>query len=159
MDKLITRYLLPFLLVALVVALFLEFSSVERIELDSNYGQPVASSPRPLQPAPRQSLNNGRQASSPVTKSRLAAGQSYRSLDELVKDQLAAGFVRTGYFGKHWPARVSEIATDRNEIKFVRQNGTPHHYKGFGGYIMKMVRLKSGAKETIVVFRSVKKNR
>jgi len=89
----------------------------------------------------------------------LAVGQRYNSLDQLVADQRAAGFVRVGYFGKHWPAKATEVATDQDEIKFVRQGGTPHHYTRFSGYEMKMVRLMAGKQETIVVFRSVKKGK
>lgn len=72
-------------------------------------------------------------------------------------DQQAAGFLRTGYFGQYWPARVAEIATDNDAISFVRQNGTRHNYTKFDGYRMKMVRLRSGDRETIVVFRSQSK--
>lgn len=135
----------PLLLIALVVALYSGLGSVKTLDLDTRYDAPVAPS---TQPAPG--------AGSRIA-SRLAVGVRYRTLEELLADQQAAGFVRTGYFGKFWPATVTEIATDRNEIKFVRQNGTQHHYTKFDGYEMKMVRLMAGNRETIVVFRSANK--
>ena len=148
MNKLIQIWV-PFLVIALSFALYFEFSSVEKVNLDPVYGDQVES--RPL----RQS-QSARQTT-PKVASRLAVGQRFASHAELVADQQAAGFVRTGSFGKFWPATVTEIATGKDEIKFVRQNGTPHHYAKFGGYDVKMVRLMAGNKETIVVFRSASK--
>jgi hypothetical protein len=72
----------------------------------------------------------------------------------MVADLDIAGFVRTGYFGKYWPATVAEIAADIGEIRFVRQDGTRHTYRKFDGYDMRMIRLRAGDKETIVVLRS-----
>ena len=115
--------------------MFFKFGSVEKVNLDPVYGEQVA----------------------PQAASRLAVGQRFTSHAELIDDQLAAGFLRVGTFGKHWPARVTEIATAKDEIKFVRQGGTPHYYPKFDGYDMKMVRLMAGNQETIVVFRSAKK--
>jgi hypothetical protein len=109
---------------------------------------PVAST-QPYQPSSTEMSQDG---------SRLAVGQRFQSLDELVNNQLTAGYVRTGYFGKQWPATVTEVATDIHKISFVRQDGTKHTYRKFDGYKMKMVRLKSGEKETIVVFRSQYRN-
>ena len=157
MNKLITKYFLPFLIIALIAAIYFDSSSVEKIDLDSRYSEPVAVAPIQPQTASRPPLTRERQASASVTKSRLAIGERYNSLKELEADLQAQGFIRTGYFGKFWPASVAEIGTGRNEIKFARQDGTPHHYKKFDGYNMKMVRLWRGRKETIVVFRSVEK--
>ena len=157
MSNWVTKYFLPFLVIALVAAIYFDSSSVEKIDLDTSYSEPVATAPIQRQPASRPPLTRESRASASVTKSRLAIGERYNTLKELELDLQAAGFVRTGYFGKFWPASVADIATGRDEIKFVRQNGTPHHYKGFGGYNMKMVRLWSGNKETIVVFRSEEK--
>jgi hypothetical protein len=148
MNKLLQIWA-PFLVIALSFLLYFDFDAVEKVNLDPVYGERVGGQ-RPRQPEP------ARQAA-PEVASRLAVGQRYNSLAQLVDDQRAAGFVRTGYFGKHWPATVTEITTDRNEIKFVRQDGTPHHYTKFYGYDMKMVRLMSGKQETIVVFRSTNK--
>lgn len=141
MDKLIKRYWLPSLIIALFIAMFFDFRSVEKLTLDSGYSKPTV---------------NARQQGQAVseTRSRLAAGQSYTSLEELVNDQRIAGFVRTGTFGNHWPATVAEVATESDGISFVRQNGTRHSYTKFSGYKMKMVRLRADDKETIVVFRS-----
>ena len=157
MTNWVTKYFLPFLVIALIVALYFDSSSVEKIDLDSSYREPVAVAPIQPRTASRPPLTREPQASASVTKSRLAIGERYNSLKDLEADLRAQGFVRTGYFGKFWPASVADIATGRNEIKFVRQNGTPHHYKGFDGYNMKMVRLWRGNKETIVVFRSEEK--
>ena len=157
MTNWVTKYFLPFLVIALIVALYFDSSSVEKIDLDSSYRESVAVAPIQPRTASRPPLTREPQASASVTKSRLAIGERYNSLKDLEADLRAQGFVRTGYFGKFWPASVADIATGRNEIKFVRQNGTPHHYKGFAGYNMKMVRLWRGNKETIVVFRSEEK--
>jgi hypothetical protein len=143
----VTKYWLPFLVIALFAAVFFEFSSVEKVPMESSYVAPTSTEGQP---------STKRQAVSKA-QSRLAAGQRYESLEELENDQRAAGFVRTGYFGKHWPAMVTEIATDKNKISFVRKNGVRHNYTKFYGYEMKMVRLSTGPDETIVVFRSQKK--
>jgi len=157
MNKLITKYFLPFLVIAVIAAIYFDSSSVEKIDLDSSYTEPVAVAPIQPQTASRLPLTRKPQASASVTKSRLAIGERYNTLKALEKELRSQGFVRTGYFGKFWPASVAEIATGRNEIKFAGQDGTPHHYKEFDGYNMKMVRLWRGRKETIVVFRSVEK--
>jgi hypothetical protein len=158
MNNWITKIWLPFLLLALVVAVYFEFGTgtVKTIVLDSDYSAPTVSESQSVQSSQR--ARHSSQRSAPKRKSRLAAGERYASLKELVVDQQIAGFVRTGYFGKFWPATVAEIATDKNGISFVRQNGTRHNYTKFYGYSMKMVRLRSGDKETIVVFRSQVKN-
>jgi hypothetical protein len=140
------------LLVAAVVGLLLESGSVQHVESDAVHGGRPDTLALQRQPYAEQSR--------PVTSSqasRLAVGERFASFDELVGDQQAAGYVKVGAFGKFWPATVSEITTDRDEIKFIRQDGTPHHYTKFDGYDMKMVRLMAGDKETIVVFRSLKK--
>ena len=157
MTNWVTKYFLPFLVIALIVALYFDSSSVEKVDLDASYSEPVAVAPRQPQADSRPPLTRAPQASAAVTRSRLAIGERYNTLAELEQDLQAAGFVRVGTFGEFWPASVADIATGRDEIKFVRQNGTPHHYKKFAGYDMKMVRLWSGNKETIVVFRSEEK--
>lgn len=63
----------------------------------------------------------------------MAVGERYDSLEALVFDLAIAGFVRTGCFGKHWPAKVTEIAEGRGGISFVRQNGPRHNYQKFDG--------------------------
>jgi len=157
MNKITTKYFLPFVVIALIAAIYFGSSSVEKVDLDSSYSEPVAVAPIQPQAASRPSLTRESQASASVTKGRLAIGERYNSLKELELDLQAQGFVRIGYFGKFWPASVAEIATGRNEIKFAGQDGTPHYYKEFDGYNMKMVRLWRGRKETIVVFRSEEK--
>lgn len=143
---------LPLLLIALVVAVYFEFGTVQTMEHDSVYtGPDIVVNP------PQHSATRQRQA--PRAVSRLAVGARFASLDELEADQQAAGYLRTGYFGKHWPARVTEVAADRDGISFLRQNGTRHNYTKFDGYSMKMVRLLAGSHETIVVFRSAEKRR
>jgi hypothetical protein len=140
------------LLVAAAVGLLLESGSVQHIDSDAVHGGRPDTLALQRQPYA--------EPSRPVTSSqasRLAVGERFASFDELVGDQQVAGYVKVGTFGKFWPATVTEIATDRDEIKFIRQGGTPHHYTKFDGYDMKMVRLMAGDKETIVVFRSLKK--
>ena len=138
----------PFLLLALAVALYFEFGSVETFNPQEEKGELIAS-------ASRERVETLR-TKSLLQKviSRLAVGERYDSLEALVVDLDIAGFVRTGYFGKYWPATVTEIADGRGGISFVRQNGTRHNYQKFDGYDMKVVRLRTGDNETIVVFRS-----
>jgi hypothetical protein len=143
MKNWITKIWLPFLLLALVVAIYFESSSVKTIDLDKRYSTPTVSALQQPGKSPKKRV-----------VSRLAVGESYASLKELAADQKAAGFVLVGYFGKFWPAQVTEATSDDNGISFVRQNGTRHNYTKFGGYGMKMVRLSAGDQETIVVFRS-----
>jgi hypothetical protein len=157
MNNWVTKIWLPFLLLALIAAVYFEFGSVKTIDLDSSYSAPTVSEPRSVQSSQRARQSSQRVA--PKRHSRLVAGERYASLNDLVVDQQIAGFVRTGYFGKFWPATVAEIATDKNGISFVRQNGTRHNYTKFYGYDLKMVRLRAGNKETIVVFRSQSKRR
>lgn len=144
--KKIIQIWVPFLIIAAVFVLTSEFSSIEKVNLDPASADRAEQ--RPAQKAPQT------RSVTPATASRLAVGQRFVSHAELVEDQQAAGFLPVGTFGKHWPARVTEIVTGKDEIKFVRQNGTPHHYTKFDGYEMKMVRLMTGQQETVVVFRS-----
>lgn len=149
MEKWIKQYLVPLLLLVLAAALFLDSRSVITVEPESGGDVPAASRPH-SESEPQRAV--------PRVGSRLAVGARYASLEELAADQQAAGYVRTGYFGQHWPATVVEIDTDDDGIRFVRKNGTPHNYTGFDGYRMKMVRLDaSGDRETIVVFRSAER--
>jgi hypothetical protein len=157
MNNWVTKYFLPFLVIALIAALYFDSSSVEKVDLDAGYSEPVAVAPIQPRTDSRPPVTRESQASTPITKSRLAIGERYNTLKDLEADLRAQGFVRTGYFGKFWPASVADIATGRNEIKFVRQDRTPHHYRGFDGFNLKMVRLWRGKKETIVVFRSEEK--
>jgi hypothetical protein len=157
MNNWITKYFLPFLVIALIVVIYFDSSSVEKVDLDVSDSQSVDVAPIQPRTGSGPPLTREPQTSTPITKSRLAIGERYNSLNDLEADLRAQGFVRTGYFGEFWPASVADIVTGRNEIKFVRQDGTPHHYKGFDGYNMKMVRLWRGYKETIVVFRSEEK--
>ena len=156
MNNWVTKIWLPLLLLALAVAMYFESTSVKTIDLDSGYSPPSVSQPQAVQSPQR--TGQGVQRGEATRKSRLVAGARFATLDELVADQQIAGYVRTGYFGKFWPATVAEIATAKNGISFVRQDGTRHNYTKFYGYRMKMVRLRAaGDKETIVVFRSLNK--
>jgi hypothetical protein len=154
MNNWVIKICLPVLLLALVFAFYSGSGSVKTFDPQAGRGDPLAS--QLLQD--KQVVQRAKSLSRKVV-SRLAAGERYVSLKELVADQDAAGFVRTGYFGKFWPATVAEIAVDRDGISFVRQNGTRHNYTKFDGYGMKMVRLRAGDKETLVVFRSQSKRR
>jgi hypothetical protein len=156
MNNWVTKIWLPFLLIALVAAVYLEFGSVESFDPQVQQGPPGVDVPLKREPP---LSSQGIQKASLNVESRLAVGERFGSLEELVADQDAAGFVRTGYFGKYWPARVVEIQLADDGIGFVRQNGVKHNYTKFDGYRMKMVRLNSGGKETIVVFRSRLKRR
>ncbi len=146
-DRIATRTLLPGLLVALAVAGYFAFGTVETVELDR--GGAPALPPLPIpEPLPPPALRDGR----------LSVGEQLASLAELEQRQQRLGFVRVGRFGSAWPARIVEIAEDRDGIRFVRGDGTPHSYREFDGYRMQMVRLKRGGEETIVVFRARNKS-
>jgi hypothetical protein len=134
------------LLIAVAAGLLFDSGSVQRIAYDDGHAVLPAAVP----------LGQSR----PVTASltiRLVRGERFASFDDLVGDQQAAGYVKIDAFGDNWPATVTEIATDRDEIKFIRQDGTQHHFTKFDGYEMKMVRLRAGNKESILVFRSLNK--
>ncbi len=91
--------------------------------------------------------------------SKTMVGQEFVSLADLKSAEAASGFVPTGYFGNHWPARVAEVLTANDSISFARQGGTKHTYRVFGGYRMKVVRLLTARQqETIIVFRSIEKS-
>ena len=152
MNNWVIKICLPFLLLVLVFAFYFGSGSVKSFDPQAGRGDLVVS-----QLLQDKQVAQRAKSSSRKVVSRLAAGERYASLKELAADQNAAGFVRVGYFGKFWPATVAEIAVDRDRISFVRQNGTRYNYTKFNGYGMKMVRLKAGAKETIVVFRSKSK--
>ncbi len=150
MEKWVKKYLVPLLLLGLIIALFVDFQTVETIDPQAGRYEPSVSEPQPVPQQPQQVGPRG--------ESRLAVGERYTSLEELVADQKAAGYLRTGYFGKHWPATVTEIQVDDDGISFVRKNGPRHSYTGFDGYRMKVVHLSGpGEQETVVVFRSVDK--
>jgi len=146
------KFMIFVILAAVIAGVMLDAGSVKRIETDSVPGgrpdtkaidrEPYATPSRPMTAS---------------LASRLAVGARFASYDDLINDQLSAGFVKVGTFGDHWPATVTEIARDKDEIRFVRQDGTKHHYNKFDGYDMKMVRLMAGDQETIVVFRSQEK--
>ncbi len=152
MKNWMTKIWLPFLLLSLAAALYLEFGSVVSFNPQSRETTTVA------MPSTKRGVSNKANQTQMINANRLAIGSNYASLEELADDQVSAGFVRTGYFGKHWPARVVEIAEGRDGISFVRLDGTRHTYQKFEGYTMRMIRLRSGEKETIVVFRSQEKS-
>lgn len=146
MGKWLTNILLPLLFLAIVAAYF-EFDSVKTVELDSGFSAPHSD---------HQSVSSPDMKIAKV-KSRLAIGERYVSLGELVADQRADGYVKTGHFGGNWPATVTDITSDNDGITFVKRDGTKHNYTGFDGYRMKVVRLRAGERETIIVFRSEEK--
>ena len=145
--------LLIFVILAAVIAgVILDAGSVKRIETDSVPGGRADTKAIDREPyvTPSKQITNS-------LASRLTVGTRFASIEDLVNDQLAAGYVKVGSFGNRWPATVTEIDKDKNEIKFILQDGTPHRYDKFNGYDMKMVRLMAGNQETVVVFRSRQK--
>jgi len=146
MGKLFIKILLPLLCLALV-AVYFESDSVKTISPDSVDSTPIFD--------PQFVTSSNKNAVK--VKSRLAIGERYVSLDELVTDQRAVGYLKTGHFGKNWPATVAEVISEDDGIAFVRRDGTKHNYTGFEGYRMKVVRLRAGERESIVVFRSEEK--
>lgn len=146
MGRWITKIVLPLLILALIVVYF-ESGSVKTINPDSGYSGTI-SKPQAKYPPSRNAA---------AAKSRLAIGERYITLADLVADQQTTGYLRVGTFGKNWPAQVTEIINDNNSIAFVKGDGTKHNYTGFDGYQMKVVRLNAGERETIVVFRSEEK--
>ena len=94
MSSWVTKYFLPVIVIALIAAVYFDSNSVERVTLDASYGEPVAVAPRQRQTTSRPPLTREPQASAAVTRSRLAIGERYNTLEELEQDLLAAGFVR-----------------------------------------------------------------
>jgi len=154
MKKRPLKYWIITLVAVLACVAYSEHGSVQNVPLGGSETAYGSSKAKSLQPTTRPPTMDALKRSRVVGQSRLKAGERFDSLNDLVNDQLLDGFVRIGVFGEHWPATVAEIATDRNEITFVRQDGVRHSYTKFPGYKMKMVRLKAGKQETIVVFRA-----
>jgi len=85
------------------------------------------------------------------------ADRIYSSPDALKQAQQKAGYVPIGLFGNSWPAVVTEVLEHDDSISFTRQNGTPHTYRGFEGYHLKVIRLQGSGGEVILVLRSISK--
>ncbi|MCF6238723.1 MAG: hypothetical protein L3J79_07925, partial [Candidatus Marinimicrobia bacterium] len=103
MNNWFTKIGLPvLLLLALVFAFYSGSDSVKTFDSQAGRGDLLVSQPLQAKPVARRSKPSSRNV-----VSRLAAGESYTSIKELVADQDAAGFVRVWYFGRFWPARVS----------------------------------------------------
>lgn len=82
----------------------------------------------------------------------------YNSLSQFDDVQRSDGFVRIGDFGDDWPARLVAQQEGKDSIHFVRTDGTPHQYRGFDGYRLKVMRLQGErGGEVIVVLRSTEK--
>lgn len=86
MDNWITKYFLPFLVITLIAALYFDSSSVEKVDLDASYSEPVAVAPVQPRTASRPPVTRKPQTSSSVTKSRLAIGERYNTLNDLEAD-------------------------------------------------------------------------
>jgi hypothetical protein len=140
------------IITAVAVGVLLDAGSVKRIDYDS-----VPRGRSETKAIEREPYGTPAQPMTTSPASRLAVGARFVSIDDLVNDQLAAGYVKIGTFGNYWPATVTEIDKGRDEINFVRQDGTSHHYNKFDGYDMKMIRLMAGNQETVAVFRSQQK--
>nr|WP_319776188.1 hypothetical protein [uncultured Sphaerochaeta sp.] len=69
------------------------------------------------------------------------------------------GFIFLGRFQDVWPAEITCVEKEMNEITFVLPDGTPHTYSGFEGYELKVVKFnsKKWKKKFIVVLRSKEK--
>jgi hypothetical protein len=84
-----------------------------------------------------------------------AAPQGLTTESVWLDQQQRAGWVAVGRFGGHWPAQPVREHADNDGIRFVRADGTPHHYSGFDGYRMRVVFLEDAkGRESIVVLRS-----
>jgi hypothetical protein len=67
----------------------------------------------------------------------------------------SCGLFRLGLFQTSGDGhQAGRFGCDKDKTSFGRQNDTRHTDNKFDGFVMKMVRLKSGDNETIVVFRS-----
>lgn len=94
-----------------------------------------------------------------VVTSELSVGQVYETLAALDATMEIMGYVSVGRFGDSWPAEVTEILDGNDGIRFTRQNGTVHNYRGFDGYRMKAVRLRGKRrKENFLVYRFATKH-
>ena len=152
-DRWVNRYLLPLLLLFLVVSLYFEFGSVETVDLDRFSQDSVRDQSRPQIDSVQEAKTTAPKFDTLVSGDNLT-GILFDSLEALVDHQSEAGFVKVGTFEGGWPARVIEVQSDRDQISFVRQNGTRHTYQKFDGYDMRMIRLKKGERETLIIFRS-----
>ncbi|MGW8313186.1 MAG: hypothetical protein ACWGOL_08145 [Desulfuromonadales bacterium] len=146
------KLLIFVIIAAVVVGVLLDAGSVKRIDYDSVPGE--RSETKAIE---REPYGTPSQPMTASPASRLAVGARFTSIQDLVNDQMAAGYVKIGTFGNHWPATVTEIDKNKGEIEFVRQDGSRHHYTKFNGYDMKMIRLMAGNQETVAIFRSQQK--
>jgi hypothetical protein len=90
-----------------------------------------------------------------VERSRAAALPSFASETEFLAEQKKHGFISIGKFDTSWPATYVDELMAEDSISFMRQDGTPHKYSGFGGYRLKVIRLRDAAGgEPIFVLRS-----
>ena len=78
----------------------------------------------------------------------------FDSLGDLDAALQRSGYVRIGLFGSHWPGRIVELADAADELHFTRADGTPHAYRKFDGYRLRLVRLLGGNDETLAIYRS-----
>lgn len=85
-----------------------------------------------------------------------AAG--FASEAEFLAAQEKQGFVKIGRFDASWPAQYVCELVGEDQISFDRQDGTPHSYRGFDGYRLKVVRLRdANGREPMYVLRSQSK--
>jgi hypothetical protein len=80
---------------------------------------------------------------------------SFASEADFLEQQKRDGFVKIGRFDESWPAEYVCELLGEDQISFTRQDGTPHNYRGFDGYRLKVVRLRDvNGREPMYVLRS-----
>jgi hypothetical protein len=94
-----------------------------------------------------------------VERSRAAIPPTFASEGEFLAAQKQHGYLLIGKFDTSWPATYLDELTAEDGISFVRRDGTPHQYRGYDGYRLKVVRLRDAAGgEPIIVLRSAFKH-
>lgn len=84
-------------------------------------------------------------------------GRSFTNREEFLADQQNRDYLFVGRFDEDWPAKVVGVDTARDRISICRADGTLHHYNGYEGYWLKVVRFNSQrGGEAIIVLRSRK---
>jgi len=86
-------------------------------------------------------------------------GTTFTGFRKAVEHYDAQGFIVLGKFERaQWPATVISEKEADDEISFTLRSGTPHTYPGYFGYRLKVVVFEdSGQRETVLVFRSKKR--
>lgn len=88
-----------------------------------------------------------------------SSASTFASEAEFLAAQEKQGFIKIGRFDASWPAQYLCELLGKDQISFHRQDGTPHSYRGYEGYRLKVVRLRDASGgEPMYVLRSQTKH-